>query len=114
MPSSAVSPRLVRLCMRSRTGVNLVFERGMEIFQCIKRGRIENEQLGLTPDISNLLTPERREKFSRKWNYEVTRQVRCRGKKSSYDEMMDGDDDPPQVGRGQSPKGEKMGFDEYV
>ena len=70
--------------------------------------------MGLTPDISNLLTPERREKFSRKWNYEVTRQVRYRGKKSSYDEMMDGDDDPPQVGRGQSPKGEKMGFDEYV
>ena len=34
--------------------------------------------------------------------------------KSSYDDMMDGDDDPPQVGRGQSPKGEKMGFDEYV
>ena len=27
----------------------------MEIFQCIKWGRIENEQLGLTPDISNLL-----------------------------------------------------------
>ena len=86
----------------------------MEIFQCIKRGRIENEQLGLTSDISNLLTPaERREKFSRKWNYEVTRQVN-RGKKSSNDEMVDGDDDPPQVGRGQSPKGEKMGFDEYV
>ena len=70
--------------------------------------------MGLTPDISNLWTQEQREKFSRKWNNnEVTPQVN-RGKKSSYDEMMDGDDEPPQVGRSQSPKGEKMGFDEYV
>ena len=82
----------------------------MEIFQCIKRGRIENEQFGLTPDISNLLTLERHEKFSRKWNNnEVTMQVN-RGKKSSYDEMMDGDDDLPQVGRGHLQRAKKWGL----
>ena len=43
----------------------LVFERQMEIFQRIREWHIENEQLGLAPDLTDTRTPEQRERFLR-------------------------------------------------
>ena len=41
----------------------LVFEKQMEIFQRIREWRLENEQLGLAPDLTDTWTPEQRERF---------------------------------------------------
>ena len=61
----------------------------MEIFQWIRKWRIENEQLGLAPDLTDTWTPEQRERFLRDWqDDEVLTQVN-RGEKRTYDEMMD-------------------------
>ena len=100
----------------------LVFERQMEIFQRIAEWRMENERMGLVPDISDTWTPEQREAFLRDWfddhvilqaNHEEKRSHEeinegastlqtGRGLKRSYDEMLDGDDDEPvQIYRGQ-------------
>ena len=40
----------------------LVFERQMEIFQRIAEWRMENERMGLVPDISDTWTPEQQDK----------------------------------------------------
>ena len=98
----------------------LVFERQMEIFQRIMEWRLENEQLGLAPDLTDTWTPEQREAFLRDWfDDQVILQTNHRekrsheeinegastsqtghGQKRSYDEMLDGDE-PVQIGRGQ-------------
>ena len=61
----------------------------MEIFQWIRKWRIENVQLGLAPDLTDTWTPEQRKRFLRDWqDDEVLTQVN-RGEKRTYDEMMD-------------------------
>ena len=47
----------------NETEQRLVFERQMEIFQRIMEWRLENEQLGLAPDLTDTWTPEQREAF---------------------------------------------------
>ena len=100
----------------------LVFERQMEIFQRIAEWRMENERMGLVPDISDTWTPEQREAFLRDWfddqvilqtnhgekrsheeiNEGASTSQTGRGQKRSYEEMLDGDDDEPvEIGRGQ-------------
>ena len=100
----------------------LVFERQMEVFQRIMEWRLENEQLGLAPDLTDTWTPEQREAFLRDWfddqvilqtnhgekrsheeiNEGASTSQMGHGQKRSYDEMLDGDDDEPvQIGRGQ-------------
>ena len=100
----------------------LVFQRQMEIFQRIPEWRMENERMGLVPDISDTWTPEQREAFLRDWfddqvvlqtshgekrsheeiNEGASTSQMGRGHKRSYDEMLDGDDDKPvKIGRGQ-------------
>ena len=47
----------------------LVFERKLEIFQRIAQWRAENQELGLSPDISDNWTPALRERLiSYYWN----------------------------------------------
>ena len=100
----------------------LVFERQMEVFQRIMEWRLENEQLGLAPDLTDTWTPEQREAFLCDWfddqvilqtnhgeersheeiNEGASTSQMGHGQKISYDEMLDGDDDEPvQIGRGQ-------------
>ena len=100
----------------------LVFERQMEIFQRIAEWRMENERMGLVPDISDTWTPEQREAFLHDWfddhvilqanhgekrsheeiNEGASTLQTGRSLKRSYDEMLDGDDDEPvQIVRGQ-------------
>ena len=101
----------------------LVFERQIEIFQRIMQWRLENEQLGLAPDLTDTWTPEQREAFLRDWfddqvilqtnhgekrsheeiNEGASTSQTGHGQKRSYDEMLGGDDDdePVQIGRGQ-------------
>ena len=45
----------------------LVFERKLEIFQRIGQWRAENQQLGLSPDISDNWTPALRERLISYW-----------------------------------------------
>ena len=100
----------------------LVFERQMGIFQRIAEWRMENERMGLVPDISDTWTPEQREAFLRDWfddqvisqtshgekrsheeiNEGASTSQPGRGQKRFYDEMLGGDDEEPvQIGRGQ-------------
>ena len=63
--------------------------------------RLENEHLGLAPDLTDTWTPEQREAFLHQWNDNEVILQTSRGEKR-YDEMLDGDDDEPvQIGRGQ-------------
>ena len=43
----------------------LVFESKLEIFQCIGQWHAENQQLGLSPEISDNWTPAQRQSFTR-------------------------------------------------
>ena len=78
----------------------LVFEKRMDIFLRIKEWRLENERLGLVPDLTDTWTPEQRERFLRDWQDEELPMQINRGEKRSYEEMSS-DDDEPQVGREQ-------------
>ena len=44
----------------------LVFERQIEIFQRIMQWRLENEQLGLAPDLTDTWTPVQRQRLARR------------------------------------------------
>ena len=45
----------------------LVFKRQMEIFQRIMKWCLENEQLGLAPNLTDTWTPKKRKAFLRYW-----------------------------------------------
>ena len=47
----------------------LVFERKLEIFQSIAQWHAENQELGLSPDISDNWTPALRERLISYWKY---------------------------------------------
>jgi hypothetical protein len=74
----------------------LVFERKLEIFLRIKEWRLENERLGIVPDLTDTWTPEQRERFLRDWQDE---EIPIHGQKRSYEEMNS--DDEPQFGGGE-------------
>ena len=60
---------------------------------------MENEQLGIVRDLTDIWTPEQRERFLRDCrDEELPMQINL-GQKRPYEEMSS--DDEPQVGRGQ-------------
>jgi hypothetical protein len=75
-----------------------LFTRKLEIFNRIGQWRLENERLGILPDLTDTWTPEQRDNFLRDWQDDenVTQ-----GEKRSYDEI----DDEPQIGYGQDDDG---------
>ena len=78
----------------------LVFESKLEIFQCIGvNGMLRTNSLDflLKFQIIGLLLNAR---VLRDWNDDRLILQASRGEKRSYDEMMDGDDKPVQIGRG--------------
>ncbi len=78
----------------------LVFERKMEIFLRIKEWRLENEQLGVVPDLTDTWTPEQRKRFLCNWQDEELPMRMNQGERRSYEEMSS-DSEEPQVGCGQ-------------
>ena len=82
-----------------------------QIFLRIKEWRLENEQLGIVPDLTDTWTPELRERFLRDWQDEELPMRLNRGEKRSYEEMSS-DDEEPQVGRGQKKSYEEMSNDD--
>ena len=60
----------------------LVFERKMEIFL----RRLENEQLGIVPDLTDTWTPEQRQRFLYDWQDEELPMRMNRCEKRSYEE----------------------------
>ena len=66
----------------------LVFERQMEIFQRIMEWRLENEQLGLAPDLTDTWKPEQREAFLRDWFDDQVILQTNHGEKRSHEEIM--------------------------
>ena len=92
----------------------LVFEKQMEIFERIREWRLENEQLGLAPDLTDTWTPEQRERFLREWNNDEAMLQANRGEKRSFDEMMDGDEPLELNGALQANPGEKRSYDEIL
>ena len=60
----------------------------------------ENQQHGLSPEISDHWTPAQPQRFLRDCNNNQLILQASRGEKRSYNEMMDGDDEPVQIGRG--------------
>ena len=92
----------------------LVFEKQMEIFQRIREWHLENEQLGLAPDLTDTWTPEQRERFLREWNNDEVILQANREEKRSYDEMMDGDEPVQMNDALQLNRGEKRSYDEML
>ncbi len=75
-------------------------------FTCeyISNWRSENEQLGIVPNLTDIWTPEQRERFPRKWQDDEVIVQTARGEKRMYednDEACEVNDDEVQRGRGQ-------------
>ena len=64
--------------------------------------RLENEQLGLAPDLTDTWTPMQRQRFLQDWQDDEIMLQPVPGQKRSYEEMAAEDDWAPvtQVGRG--------------
>jgi hypothetical protein len=75
-----------------------VFTRKLEIFNRISQWHLENEQLGLLPDLTDMWTPEQRDNFLGEWQDD---EKITQGEKRFYDEI----DDEPQIGYGQDDDG---------
>ena len=71
----------------------------MEIFQHIEQWHAENQQLGLSPKISDNWTPAQHKRFLHDWNDDELILQANRGKKTSHDKMMDGEKE--QISHGQ-------------
>ena len=67
----------------------LLFERKMEIFVRIRGWRLENERLGLIPELTDTWTPEQRERFLCDWGNDEP-QV-GHGQKRSHEETINDD-----------------------
>ena len=65
-----------------------LFERRMPIFFQIPEWPDENKKFGLEPAISDTWTPEQGKKFLRDWLDDSVIMEAIRGKKHTYDEMM--------------------------
>ncbi len=89
----------------------LVFERKMEIFLRIKKWHLENEQLGIVPDLTDTWTPEQRQRFLCDWQDEELPMRMNRCEKRSYEETSS-DDEEPQVGCGQKRSYEETSNDD--
>ena len=72
---------------------------------------MENARLGLVPNLTDIWTPEQRERFLRDWQDEELPMQINRGEKRSFC-AMSSDDDEPQVGRGQKKSCEGTSSDE--
>ena len=92
----------------------LVFERQIEIFQRIMQWRLENEQLGLAPDLTDTWTPVQRQRFLQDWQDDEIMLQPVHGQKRTYEEMAADDDGLPitQVGRGQKRSHEEIDDDD--
>ena len=107
----------VRTSSRSKIyGTERQIERQIEIFQRIMQWRLENEQLGLTPDLTDTWTPVQRQIFLQDWQDDEIMLQPVHGQKRTYEEMTADDDDDglpvTQVGRGQKRSHEEIDDDD--
>ena len=92
----------------------LVFERQIEIFQRIMQWRLENEQFGLAPDLTDTWTPVQRQRFQQDWQDDKIILQPVHGQKRTYEEMAADDKGLPitQVGRGHKRSHEEIDEDD--
>lgn len=92
----------------------LLFEIQIEISQRIMEWRLENEQLGLAPDLTDIWTSVQRQRFLQDWQDDEIVLQTVRGQKRSYEEMVAYGDGAPvtQVGRGQKRSHEEINDDD--
>ena len=96
-------------------GQRLVLERQIEIFQRIMQWRLENEQLGLAPDLTDTWTPVQRQIFLQDWQDDEIMLQPVHGQKRTYEEMTADDDNGlpvTQVGRGEKRSHEEIDDDD--